>query len=153
MGVISGRAIDRFIRLARRGFSYGIKDAKRDQMCVEYALNCAMLNGADGDDLPCVDPALRAYIITLNDTYVWDGALDRAKALAMVGVLQLGTRDMHIDLPRAAWVGSRLARLSKVHRLEKALRKARTPGALWLKQHPEFEAKIRRFQGENAAPR
>jgi hypothetical protein len=73
-----------------RGLSLGL--GMRDgQMCIEAAI-CAALDLPHGDDPGCVDPAVRAYKIRLNDSSRWRSPRSRAEGLRDLGIAQLGSR-------------------------------------------------------------
>ena len=73
----------------RAGLSHGIGTPKPGDMCVEAAV-CYALGISHGDDPPCVDGALRAFKISLNDS-AWSTALARAKGLERLALAQLGS--------------------------------------------------------------
>lgn len=77
------------------GLSEGVGEPIPGQMCIEAAVNYAMGN-PHGDDLSCVNYAVRSLKITLNDMEnVWDdqysGTQDRAKSLRRLAIAQLGS--------------------------------------------------------------
>jgi hypothetical protein len=59
-------------------------------MCVEAAI-CYALGLPHGDDPGCVEPAVRAFKIRLNDQ-PWSSTASRAKGLRALAVAQLGSK-------------------------------------------------------------
>ena len=79
----------RFDKILERGLCAGI--GNRDgQMCIEAAI-CASLDLPHGDNPSCVDPAVRAFKIRLNDNR-WSSPEARAKGLRELGIAQVGSK-------------------------------------------------------------
>jgi hypothetical protein len=59
-------------------------------MCIEAAIACAM-DLPFNDEPTCVEPAVRAFKIALNDSSRWSSPEVRAKALRNIGIAQIGS--------------------------------------------------------------
>jgi hypothetical protein len=80
--------IAKFDQILERGLCAGV--GQRDgQMCVEAAI-CAAMDLPHGDDPVCVEPAVRAFKILLNDA-VWSSPQARAAGLRDLGIAQIGS--------------------------------------------------------------
>jgi hypothetical protein len=75
--------------ILNRGLSKGL-GVLGGQVCVEAAI-CEALGLPHGDDPGCVDDAVRAYKIYLNDS-PWSSPQARAAGLRDLAIAQLGTR-------------------------------------------------------------
>jgi hypothetical protein len=83
------KVAQKFIKLSKHGFIVGKGIQEPGKMCIEAALCCAM-GLPHSDAPPCVDPDVRSYKIGLNDM-PWESNLIRAKAMAPLGLAQLGS--------------------------------------------------------------
>lgn len=81
-----------------RGLCNGVGDPG-GQMCIEAAV-CQALGLPHGDNPRCVEPAVRAYKITLNDS-AWSSPEARGAGLRKLGLAQLGSKGV-IDGPAFA---------------------------------------------------
>src|SRR5262245_39885173 len=81
--------IPKFDAILQRGLCQGVGE-RHGQMCIEAAI-CAALDLPHGDDPQCVEPAIRAYKIQLNDSH-WSTSLARAAGLRDLGIAQIGSR-------------------------------------------------------------
>ena len=72
------------------GLVSGLGVAEPGKMCVEAAI-CYALGLPHGDDPGCVEPAVRAFKIALNDKR-WSSKTARAKGLRGLAVAQLGSK-------------------------------------------------------------
>src|SRR5882762_3359604 len=82
--------IAKFDKILERGLCTGV-GTRDGQMCIEAAI-CAALDLPHGDDPQCVEPAVRAYKIALNDAPYWVSPASRAKGLRDLGIAQIGSR-------------------------------------------------------------
>jgi hypothetical protein len=73
------------------GLSHGLGKPIPGQMCVEAAI-CYSLGLDHSDDPKCVDSAIRALKIRLNDSS-WSSDFARSKGMRNLAILQLGTVD------------------------------------------------------------
>jgi len=73
------------------GLSHGLGNPIPGQMCVEAAI-CYSLGLDHSDDPKCVDSAIRALKIRLNDSS-WSSDFARSKGMRNLAILQLGTVD------------------------------------------------------------
>lgn len=74
-----------------RGLCQGIGTTD-SQMCIE-AVICNLVEGDHYDTPECVSPAVRHYLINLNDAN-WSSPEARAKGLHDLGLAQLGSQDI-----------------------------------------------------------
>ncbi len=83
------KVIEKFDELLKRGLCRGVGRAD-GQMCVEAAITQAM--GLPFDDEPaCVEPVVRRFKITLNDSTHWMSPVSRAAGLRDLGIAQIGS--------------------------------------------------------------
>jgi len=73
------------------GLSHGLGNPIPGQMCVEAAI-CYSLGLDHSDDPKCVDSAIRALKIRLNDSS-WSSDFARSRGMRNLAILQLGTDD------------------------------------------------------------
>jgi hypothetical protein len=88
------------------GLVHGMGEPVPGKMCIEAAV-CHALGLQHGDDPPCVGYAVRAFKISLNDSF-WSSPAARAAGLRELGVAQLGSDaldqiDFSIRLVPCAW--------------------------------------------------
>ena len=76
-------------RILANGLSMGLGE-RGERVCIEAAI-CQTLGLPHGDDPGCVDPAVRAYKIALNDSD-WSSPEARADGLRDLGLAQLGSK-------------------------------------------------------------
>ena len=80
--------IEKFDGILARGLSHGL-GTRGESVCIEAAI-CETLGVEHGDDPGCVDQAVRAYKIKLNDSR-WSSPKERSKGLRDLGIAQLGS--------------------------------------------------------------
>lgn len=78
------------VKVVNAGLSEGLGEPIPGQMCVEAAVNYA-LGAKHGDGPKCVDPSVRRFKITLNDSGIYNDEKDRGKVLRRIAVAQLGS--------------------------------------------------------------
>jgi hypothetical protein len=81
--------VPKFDKLLERGLCIGVGNPD-GQMCIEAAIACAM-DLPFNDEPTCVEPAVRAFKIALNDSSRWSSPEVRAKALRNIGIAQIGS--------------------------------------------------------------
>ena len=91
MKPINKITVKKLIKTIDVGLVSGLGNPTPGSMCVEAAV-CYALGLPHGDDPGCVDAAVRALKIKLNDSD-WSSNAARAKGLRKLAVLQLGTKD------------------------------------------------------------
>ena len=89
----------KILELAPLGLVYGKGIPEPGKMCIE-ALVCYVMGQKHGDEPQCVSSVDRRWKIATNDWAGWPDDVTRGKALARVGVCQLGTAGMD----RAPWL-------------------------------------------------
>ncbi|HAN92930.1 MAG TPA: hypothetical protein DCQ33_12750, partial [Nitrospira sp.] len=82
-------------RILGNGLSCGIgtpdpNDPGKSEVCIEAAISIAC-GLPFGDDPECVAPAIRAFKISLNDSYRWASPQSRADGMRRLGIAQLGS--------------------------------------------------------------
>src|SRR5438477_2282575 len=80
----------RVLAVVDAGLINGLGVAEPGKLCVEAAI-CLALGLPHGDDPGCVEPAVRAFKIRLNDSR-WSSNGARAKGLRALAVAQLGSK-------------------------------------------------------------
>ena len=88
---ITHELVNKVLDTVDKGLVMGLGVQKPGQMCVEAAV-CYAMGLPHGDAPTCVDPAIRALKIGINDSN-WSSAQARAKGLRRLSILQLGTKD------------------------------------------------------------
>ena len=84
------KVLTKFDEALGRGLCVGA-GSQNGQMCIEAAI-CYALNLPHGDNPECVDHAVRAFKIRLNDSQRWTSPASRAKHLRALGIAQIGSK-------------------------------------------------------------
>src|SRR5690606_9943883 len=79
----------RVLSVVDQGLRSGLGKPIPGQMCVQAAV-CFALGLPHGDDPNCVDPPLRLFVITHNDS-PWSSPAARAEGMRKLAVAQLGS--------------------------------------------------------------
>lgn len=85
---ITKQVVEKFDAILSRGLCSGV-GRPNGQMCIEAAVVQA-LGLPFGDNLKCVEPAIRSFKITLNDSR-WSSPQARAAGLRDLGIAQIGS--------------------------------------------------------------
>jgi len=93
--VITRDVAAKVLHVVDQGLSHGLGVKEPGKMCVEAAV-CFALGLPHSDDPLCVDSAVRAFKIRLNDSD-WSSKEARAKGLRRLAIAQLGTKDKSFD--------------------------------------------------------
>ena len=88
--VIDEPLVKRLIETVDAGLCHGVGAPRPGEMCVEAAV-CFAMGLPHGDEPTCVDGAVRAFKIALNDSS-WSSNAARAKGLRRIAVAQLGSK-------------------------------------------------------------
>jgi len=88
--VITEPLVRHLLETVDAGLVHGLGKPIPGQMCVEAAISFA-LGEPHGDGPSCVEPAVRAGKIRLNDARGWSSNQARAKGLRSVAIAQLGS--------------------------------------------------------------
>src|SRR3954469_5251302 len=96
--------VKRLLKTVDAGLTRGKGSPIPGKMCVEAAV-CYALGMPHSDNPTCVDKAVRAFKIRLNDSTAWPSGMARAKGLRKVAVAQLGSKGA-IDSNRFAEIVS-----------------------------------------------
>jgi hypothetical protein len=83
-------------RILGNGLADNLTDENSGTVCIEAAV-CLLTEGRLADDPKCVTPAVAVLKINLNDDGDWFNEKERADGLRILGIAQIGSKDVITD--------------------------------------------------------